>query len=523
MNKWTLLRLMLPALIFVQCSDDDNAPDTPKDTEKPVIAVTSPSAGAALYGTVQVKATATDNDGISTVEIFVDNNTTPIQKITTGTVDFAWDTKTFDDGEHTLKFVATDAAKNTAEAQVTVTIRNTLLTFSLPANYIPDDYYYWIFISDDKGKVLDTKGLQDNSTYKFEAPDNFTGQNVTMSILRYQYNPTYEEFAYIYSYPNLPFGDYGYTGSYTPIPGSIGQSNITISDAPNIDFFTQHRLTYPAGVAFSQAAFHNGEGLQIQLSTAYDKSAFMFSQGTNGLLNYLYKEITPGSNDVYTTGDFVDADTKAITVPSATSYTLSVTGSNQYGDFYFYPVQAAASKGGVITAPSPDIFTSYATTVRMNNADVSYGYYLRGSGIPAEAKALNGSLSFTADGSSIASDASGVYDLAIFSATSATPQLFINWVVYVPGGKQNFVVPALPQILIDNYNLKNFSDLSTPYGYLYDYAEASGYTDFIAKHLKPATAVVTTEYSYLIKLPASQGGRLKELDPKEEERMRKAH
>lgn len=525
MNRWKSFGLILSALVLFQCGDDDSASEDPKDTEKPVVTITTPTPGATVFGTVKIGATAKDNDGVVKMQVFVDNATAAISESATGSIEFDFDTTPFNDGAHTLKIVAVDAAGNSGEAGFTVTIANTLLTFSVPANHISDDKAYWIFLSDEKGALIDVEKLENNATYAYKATKDFVAKSMTMSILQYQQNSPYEDFAYIYSYPNIPYGDYGYTGAYTPAPASKGQSYITISDAPSSDFLTQHKLSYPIGVAFSTATFIGGEGLRMTFNNGFDKSAVMMSRIANNTLTYLYKEITPGSDNTYTTGDFIDGDSKAITVPAANNYTLTVSGSNTFGDFNYLTTRTVTATGSAITAPYPaNVFTTYSTWVRMNNADVSYGYYLHGNSIPSAATALNASLSFTVDGATIASEASGTHDVAIFTATYSKPQvLYINWGVYVAGGKQNFVVPALPQVLIDNYDLKNYADLTTPYGYLYDYTEVNGYTDYLAKRLKPATAITPTEYSYLLKAPASTGGRVKDLDAATEERMRKAH
>jgi hypothetical protein len=99
----------------------------PPDTTAPSAAFTAPSAGDALAGTVTVRVSATDDTGVSAVELYVDgvfhgrDLVSPFR--------FAWDTTALPDGEHELRAVAFDAAGNGGETEpYVVTVQNADVT-----------------------------------------------------------------------------------------------------------------------------------------------------------------------------------------------------------------------------------------------------------------------------------------------------------------------------------------------------------------------------------------------------------
>ncbi len=93
----------------------------PGDTTAPISAITSPANGASVTGTVTVNVSASDNTGISRVELYV--NGTLLATETTAPYSFSWDTSASGTGTRYLKAVAYDLAGNSGESSpVTVTV-----------------------------------------------------------------------------------------------------------------------------------------------------------------------------------------------------------------------------------------------------------------------------------------------------------------------------------------------------------------------------------------------------------------
>jgi subtilisin family serine protease len=93
------------------------------DTTAPVASLSIPDAVSTLAGTAMVYGDASDNVGVTRVEVFVDG--TKVAQSSTDSIDYSWDTKTVSNATHTVKVVAYDAAGNSGSKQQTVSVNNT--------------------------------------------------------------------------------------------------------------------------------------------------------------------------------------------------------------------------------------------------------------------------------------------------------------------------------------------------------------------------------------------------------------
>jgi hypothetical protein len=93
-----------------------------RDATAPSVSFMAPSNGASLSGAVTIQVSATDNVGISKVQVYVDG----ILKSTISTLPYnlSWNTATVANGAHTLRAVAYDAAGNSAASQIGVNVSN---------------------------------------------------------------------------------------------------------------------------------------------------------------------------------------------------------------------------------------------------------------------------------------------------------------------------------------------------------------------------------------------------------------
>jgi fibronectin type 3 domain-containing protein len=96
---------------------------TPPDTTKPTVNFTAPAANATVSGVVTTTAAASDNVGVTKVEISLDG----ALKMTdpTAPYNYSFDSKALSNGAHTLTAKAYDAAGNTNTASVTFNVSNT--------------------------------------------------------------------------------------------------------------------------------------------------------------------------------------------------------------------------------------------------------------------------------------------------------------------------------------------------------------------------------------------------------------
>ncbi len=95
------------------------------DSTPPTVAITSPSGGATVSGTISVNANASDNGSVGGVQFKLDGANLGAED-TSSPYSLSWDTSTAANGGYTLTAVARDGAGNTTPSSpVAVTVQNT--------------------------------------------------------------------------------------------------------------------------------------------------------------------------------------------------------------------------------------------------------------------------------------------------------------------------------------------------------------------------------------------------------------
>ncbi len=96
------------------------------DTTPPTVRITAPLSGATVAGTISVQGTATDNVGVTSIELDVDG--VAVATATVSPFAFSWNTAASANGSHTLTVKAYDAANNVGSVSVSVTVSNVIIT-----------------------------------------------------------------------------------------------------------------------------------------------------------------------------------------------------------------------------------------------------------------------------------------------------------------------------------------------------------------------------------------------------------
>ena len=96
----------------------------PGGDDPPSVSITSPADGATVSGTVNVTAAATDDNGVDSVEFFVDGSSIGTDSDGTDGWSMSWDTTLATEGGHTITATATDTALQTASDSIAVTVDN---------------------------------------------------------------------------------------------------------------------------------------------------------------------------------------------------------------------------------------------------------------------------------------------------------------------------------------------------------------------------------------------------------------
>jgi len=96
----------------------------PPDTTPPTTSITAPANGATVSGTVTINATASDNVGVTQIQILIDG-TVAASNTNSTSLSFNWSTTSVANGSHTIVSKAFDAAGNVGTSStVTVTVSN---------------------------------------------------------------------------------------------------------------------------------------------------------------------------------------------------------------------------------------------------------------------------------------------------------------------------------------------------------------------------------------------------------------
>ena len=140
--SWKIIYRLILCLFLVACSggggsggeDDGGSNGDGPDTTRPTIQFSAPAANALLSGLAAITANAQDDVGVASVDFYIDDQLEFTDSSSPYTHD--WDTQFENDGSHSLKVVARDAASNTNEASITVTVDNTdpLVTITAPSD-----------------------------------------------------------------------------------------------------------------------------------------------------------------------------------------------------------------------------------------------------------------------------------------------------------------------------------------------------------------------------------------------------
>jgi hypothetical protein len=141
------------------------------------VALSAPTAGATVSGTVAVSATASDNVGVAGVQFKADGNNIGSEK-TTGPYSASWDTTTSANGSHTLTAVARDAAGNTTTSPgLSVTVSNTAASAPPAGTLLFQEAF-------DDANVA-ARGWYDNTTVLLSTAEHVAG---SAASLQYTFN-----------------------------------------------------------------------------------------------------------------------------------------------------------------------------------------------------------------------------------------------------------------------------------------------------------------------------------------------
>jgi parallel beta-helix repeat protein len=183
-------------------------------TTLPMVSITSPAGGSTVSGTTTFNVSASDNVGVSKVEMYIDGT---LVDTDFGPYTFDWNTSSYANGSHTLKAMAFNAAGNSSSQSISVTVSN-----SSVAPPIAQGATYWVSPNGTSANGCVNSATQPSGNANFRTIDDFRfcmrGGDTAMFIPG----------TYAFSNPDRWDVPAGSPGAYTTIRGSTGNRNDVI-------------------------------------------------------------------------------------------------------------------------------------------------------------------------------------------------------------------------------------------------------------------------------------------------------
>ena len=417
----TFLNLFISCL-FLSC-------DSEPDTLLPELTVAGISQGEKLSNEVTLSIAASDNEGVSKVEFFLDD--IMVSSLNKEPYTFTWNTLQSSDGDHTVKIVVTDNSGNRREEAVTVSINNALVKIDL-GNYLLDGYKGYIVVTDLAGNVLYKKQFSNNEKLRPKPETSFTGENVNVYLVHHG-NPYYHTSAYL----NIKKGSYC---DMTPKPVSGVQNPIKLrlKNTGTFDF-----LSY--GTDYSSTTIRSINDTTIT-NFNYMTGGKIYAQvvsGDQGKYDFLDIEPNKASFDVDISLLSNVSKKQTITFPITTYGSFYLAGvGDEHSYFFLFQREFSGTNTSIYY---PEIFDDYFQLLRYSIENRHYSYAKTGS-IISDYPAFNVNATITSPyPSDFKLTFNGVFDhYSVDFESSSSPQ-FIH--VYAPYYITEFQIPDFTSII----------------------------------------------------------------------------
>lgn len=348
-----------------------------------------------------------------------------------------WNTRTWADGDYTLVATAIDPDGKQTKAQVTVQVRNTLLTGSVPQQHIPENGRAFILISDNAGKTLAFQELVNNETYTITGPENFDGPTMTVTEVYLVPPRLFQAF----SITEVKRGKWALNQAYEP--QFVGSIQVQSDVQPNETYFVSTSGDYD---------FLDSENPAITLSTTTTNSNIFVREV--GLENNRYAFLTEmnGGSKFSVPLNSISLPLKKISVPitdpdviSARVQLYGFSQPNQYDEHY--PLGYFFRTGSEVRIDYPAEFLYVGSESYYRNRDIRM--YAFDPKKLFDFKTLNAQVYVSSKDERVVELATyGDFDIYMISwyfyqeATNSSA----SWVLIGPSGKSQIIrLPDVPQ------------------------------------------------------------------------------
>jgi hypothetical protein len=466
------------SLSLFSCTNDSTEPTV---TDSPEVTIVSPVADLKVKGKISVSVTTSSPVEIELLSVFIDD--IEISHVTSNNnINVEFDTKTLDDGPHTLKATSKDKKGNVGEKSVTFEIHNYLFVATVPTGFLHGTEVH-LFFSRNDGSLIQSYKVEDGEIIMVPTPEDFD-PNDTFIYNTFTYlNSDYVKLNVVVSYEGFK------AGNYTFFPPWEDNSN---DDFGSVDFsitglgdFTSARL----------GGEHIGSTNSIQSGNSFSAKAYLTSTSSDlfaSIKNYMsgdalykyYEKVKSGDayNENATT--FTSMNSKTLDVGSSATNYFSIVYAEGVEKGKFWPVDFNSSNDSLTFYYPGQLFKNYQFYATITNNNVWQSFQKFAATPPSTFDFLNANLSnISLSNDKLQINTTGNYDIIFASAVNVDNNLdtlvIEGMEIALPeGSSQQIVIPELPET-ISKFNV---SKPATPndfhYVYIYDIDKYENVNDY---------------------------------------------
>jgi len=443
LKNFTLLAVLISAALWLSsCGSDDE----PKDTTSPEVSFTDLTVDKPVWNTVPIKIDANDNQGIATMDVFVDGNL--VTTITETPYETTWDSNTVSDGSHIVKVVVTDMSGNKVEKAVTIVVKNILVKFDFAADQLAEEDDYkergFVFLSDESGKVIASAEYSNGQHLELKSP-TFNGEKFYLTEVL-QDEREGDDFVRLWTFVDLDRGgkwvvldDREYDQTYA------GEASLSFTNAAASAFYN----VYSNGDETGAAEWNTSAVIRIHKNPSKLYIVRNNEEGSPAPTYGLFSNIVTGANGAINLNSVNQALTKVTTsVPDGATYASveidAFPVADNYSERYTLSRFATSNPGPLDIYHPGAAFPSYHIESYYQTETLSYGRASRTEFGNFSIPTHNTSFSFA--NNKLTYSATGNYDMVTASYVNDNESGY--WTLVLPlGSTLSIPVLELPTAL----------------------------------------------------------------------------
>ncbi|MBL3657216.1 Ig-like domain-containing protein [Fulvivirga sediminis] len=430
LNSLKLLIFLTPFLLQ-SCSDDSDGLDNVTSE----LEFTNLKEGEELWNTVNIQASAKDGISITSLQLFVDDQLLASES-NKAVISSDWNTSNTEDGKHTLKVIATNASQNSTEKEITVMVKNNLITLQVPDYELRYGEEGYIFLSDRNGKLIASEPL-------------IAGKEITLKNNNFQdsiffltelYDSQSREYALIQTFSDVKRGSHWNISNTGKFSSNTLKADITFTNVSENGYFRAYSNGDDS--AYIIGDLGHQESLSLSRSPSYLYTV-KFDDAHQPISYNLFKGIHEGENIVDLSQVNKTFDEIEIKLPDYDLYNYFLYGIDGEGKSAkdFEVDYESNSEAGVTTTKisyAGESFENYRLEFNWSKDNYNYSQYIYGLD-HLELKEINHDFDFHFKDKGFSYSATGDFDVAFYDIWGDINEKVIYWTVTLPQATERIV------------------------------------------------------------------------------------